>query len=43
MSKEIAFTVFCLENYKTHRNLSGQEVSCFWTCKCQAKMYKKGK
>lgn len=26
MSKEMAFTVFCLENYKTHRNLSGQEV-----------------
>ena len=27
MSKEMAFAVFCLENYKTHRNLSGQEVS----------------
>ena len=26
MSKEMAFTVFCLESYKTHRNLSGQEV-----------------
>lgn len=26
MSKEMAFTVFCLENYKIHRNLSGQEV-----------------
>lgn len=27
MSKEMAFTVFCLENYKAHKNLSGQEVS----------------
>ena len=27
MSKEMAFAVFCLENYKTYRNLSGQEVS----------------
>ena len=27
MSKEMAFTVFCLENYKTHRKLSGKEVS----------------
>ncbi len=27
MSKEMAFTVFCLENYKMHRNLKGQEVS----------------
>ena len=27
MSKERAFTVFCLENYKTYRNLSGQEVA----------------
>lgn len=26
MSKETAFTVFCLENYKVHRHLSGQEV-----------------
>ena len=26
MSKEMAFTVFCLENYKIHRNLSVQEV-----------------
>lgn len=26
MSKELAFTVFCLENYKVHRNLSGREV-----------------
>ncbi len=26
MSKETAFTVFCLENYKLHRNLSGQQV-----------------
>lgn len=27
MSKEMTFTVFCLENYKIHRNLNGQEVS----------------
>lgn len=27
MSKEMVFTVFCLENYKAHRNLSGQEVA----------------
>lgn len=27
MSKEMKFTVFCLENYKLHRNLSGKEVS----------------
>ncbi len=27
MSKEMAFAVFCLENYKIYRNLSGQEVS----------------
>ena len=27
MSKEMAFAVFCIENYKTHRNMSGQEVS----------------
>lgn len=26
MSKEMAFAVFCLENYKTHRNLNGNEV-----------------
>lgn len=27
MSKEMAFTVFCLENYKAYRNLTGREVS----------------
>ncbi len=27
MSKEMAFAVFCLENYKVHRNLNGYEVS----------------
>ena len=27
MSKEMVFAVFCLENYKVHRNLSGREVS----------------
>ena len=27
MSKEMAFVVFCLENYKVHRNLNGREVS----------------
>lgn len=26
MSKEMTFTVFCLENYKIHRNLSGRET-----------------
>lgn len=26
MSKEMAFTVFCIENYKVHRNLSGKQV-----------------
>jgi len=26
MSKEASFTVFCLESYKAHRNLSGKEV-----------------
>lgn len=27
MSKEMNFTIFCLENYKVHRNLTGLEVS----------------
>lgn len=27
MSKEMAFTIFCLENYKVHRNLSGHEAA----------------
>ena len=26
MSKEMAFTVFCLESYKQHRNMSGKDV-----------------
>lgn len=26
MSKETAFTIFCLESYKIHRNLSGREI-----------------
>lgn len=26
MSKEMVFTVFCLESYKLHRNLTGKEV-----------------
>ena len=26
MSNEMKFTVFCLENYKVHRNLSGKEA-----------------
>ena len=26
MSSEITFTIFCLENYKVHRNLSGKEA-----------------
>ncbi len=27
MSKEMKFTVFCLESYKLHRNMSGKTVS----------------
>ena len=27
MSKEMSFAIFCLENYKLHRNLTGQETS----------------
>ncbi len=27
MSKEMTFTVFCLESYKLHRNMSGKAVS----------------
>lgn len=26
MSKEMNFTVFCLESYKSHRKMSGREV-----------------
>ncbi len=26
MSKEINFTIFCMESYKAHRNLSGKAV-----------------
>lgn len=26
MSKKTEFTVFCLENYKTHRKMSGKSV-----------------
>lgn len=26
MSKETDFTIFCIENYKLHRNLKGKEV-----------------
>ena len=26
MSKEMAFTIFCLESYKEHRNLTGKTV-----------------
>ncbi|MBR4049919.1 MAG: DUF3791 domain-containing protein [Clostridia bacterium] len=26
MNKELKFTVFCIENYKNHCNLSGSEV-----------------
>lgn len=26
MSKEMTFIVFCLENYKIHRNLTGRET-----------------
>ncbi len=27
MSKETMFTVFCIENYKVHKALTGKEVS----------------
>lgn len=27
MSKEMNFIIFCMENYKTYRKLSGKEVS----------------
>lgn len=27
MSKELAFTIFCLENYKTHRSITGKEAA----------------
>lgn len=27
MSKEMTFTVFCLESYKLHRNLTGKAVA----------------
>lgn len=26
MSKQTAFTIFCLENYKVHRSLTGKQV-----------------
>ena len=26
MSNQLAFTVFCLENYKLHRSLSGEQT-----------------
>ncbi len=31
MSKEMKFTVFCLESYKLHRNLTGKAVSKLFT------------
>ena len=27
MSKEMVFAVFCLENYKTYRNLTGKDAA----------------
>ena len=27
MSKELAFTVFCFENYKVHRSLTGKQTA----------------
>ena len=27
MSKEMKFTVFCLENYKIHRSMTGKEAN----------------
>ena len=26
MEKEMAFVIFCIENYKVYRNLSGKEI-----------------
>lgn len=26
LSKEMTFVIFCMENYRAHRNLSGKEV-----------------
>lgn len=26
MSKELQFTVFCIENYKTHKSMTGKQV-----------------
>lgn len=26
MNKELAFSVFCVENYKVHRSLTGKQV-----------------
>ncbi len=31
MSKEMKFTIFCLESYKLHRNLTGKAVSKLFT------------
>lgn len=31
MSKEASFTVFCIESYKAHRNLTGKEVLRIFT------------
>lgn len=30
MSKEMSFAIFCMENYKSHRNLTGREVSALF-------------
>ncbi len=27
MSKETEFIIFCMENYKAHKSLSGKEIS----------------
>jgi len=26
MAKELSFTIFCIENYKAHRSLTGKQV-----------------
>ena len=30
MSKEMSFAIFCMENYKSYRNLNGREVSALF-------------
>ena len=30
MTKEMSFAIFCMESYKSHRNLNGREVSALF-------------